>query len=58
VKRGYFEVKQGGVVVASGEGPMEDIGREALHYAMMYGQDGPVDVSVKEIKERNSKKEN
>lgn len=49
-ERGSFTVRQGGMVVASGSGPYEDIKREAAHYAMMYGQDGPVKVSVRKSK--------
>ena len=51
-ERGSFAVRQGGMTVASGSGPYEDIKREAAHYAAMYGQDGPVKVSVRRIKER------
>lgn len=37
-----FEVEQEGQVVASGSTPDElTAEREALHYAMMYAQDGP-----------------
>ena len=45
VRRWKFSVKQGGLVVASGDCPTEeDAKREAAHYAMMYSQDGPVEV--------------
>lgn len=38
-----FEIWQGGMVVATGLGPdLEAVRREAMHYAMIYGQDGPV----------------
>lgn len=37
-----FTVTQEGQVVAEGEGPDEaDARREAMHYAIMYAQDGP-----------------
>lgn len=43
----HFEIMQGGIVVASGSGPTErSIMTETAHYAMIYGQDGPVDVMV------------
>jgi hypothetical protein len=41
--------------VAGGSGPLEAIKREAAHYAMMYSQDGPVKISVREIKPRKKK---
>lgn len=42
-----FEVWQGGAWQAGGSAPtLEDADREAAHYAMMYGQDGP-EVTVK-----------
>lgn len=44
-----FRVKQGGMVVASGDCPTEDeMRREATHYAVMYAWDGtPVDVEYR-----------
>lgn len=44
--RWLFELEQDGRVVASGEGPREDMLREAMHYATIYGQDGPVQAVV------------
>jgi hypothetical protein len=41
-----FELEQNGHVVASGIGHREDMLREAAHYAMIYGQDGPVQAVV------------
>ena len=50
MSRWSFLVEQDGMVVASGDAPTEDgAKREAGHYAMMYAQDGPVKVSVKEV---------
>ena len=50
MSRWSFLVEQDGMVVASGDAPTEDgAKREAGHYAMMYSQDGPVKVSVKEV---------
>ena len=47
MSRWIFSVEQDGMVVASGEAPTEDEAkREAAHYALMYGQDGTVKVSV------------
>lgn len=43
---GGFHVKQDGLVVAAGSGPIEDVRREAAHYAAVYRQDGPVTVRV------------
>lgn len=38
-----FRVVQGGIVVASVSAPSYEQGmREARHYAMMFGQDGPL----------------
>lgn len=43
-----FSVEQDGMIVASGEAPTrEEAEREASHYAMMYAQDGAVNVTVK-----------
>jgi hypothetical protein len=48
---GKFSVMQDGLKVASGECPdRETAEREANHYAMMYGQDGPVKVKVWQVK--------
>ncbi len=43
---GGFLILQDGIVVVSGSGPYEDILREANHYAVIYGQDGPLKVGV------------
>lgn len=49
--RWEFSIEQDGIVVASGEAANEeDAKREAAHYAMMYSQDGPVKVSLKQRK--------
>lgn len=51
MSRWSFLVEQDGMVVASGDAPTEaEAKREAGHYAMMYAQDGPVKVSVKEVR--------
>jgi hypothetical protein len=51
MSRWKFSVEQDGMEVASGEAPTEaESKREAGHYAMMYAQDGPVKVSVKEVR--------
>lgn len=44
-----FEVTQGGMTVARGSGPHDSAVAEATHYALMYGQDGPVDWKVYRI---------
>lgn len=44
-----FEVTQGGMTVASGTGPHDSAVSEAMHYAMTYGQDGPVSWIVYEV---------
>lgn len=54
-KQGSFSIWQDGMKVAGGSGPLEAIKREAAHYAMMYSQDGPVKISVREIKPRKKK---
>ena len=42
-----FKIKQGGMVVASGCGPTEAaIMPDALHYALVYSEDGPVEVFI------------
>lgn len=39
-----YQVWQDGLMVASAYGHDTDARREALHYAAVYGQDGPVEV--------------
>ena len=47
VKTYSFEVVQDGFPVAGGYAPvLADAEREAAYYAMMYGQDGPVQVNI------------
>lgn len=36
----HFQVIQDGMVVVQGEGPADDVQREARHYLFIYGQDG------------------
>lgn len=51
MQRWEFEIKQGGMIVASGDCPNKaDALREAAHYVFMYGQDGPLEVAVKKAK--------
>jgi hypothetical protein len=46
--RYWFYVYQDGLCVAKGDAPTrKDAEREAQHYAMMYGQDGPVTVKYR-----------
>jgi predicted component of type VI protein secretion system len=46
--RWTFSVVQDGMEVALGEATIKaEAQREANHYAMMYGQDGPVTTSVR-----------
>ena len=45
-EKGGFSVYQDGMRVAGGNGPLDVVRREAAHYAMVYGQDGPVKVRV------------
>ena len=46
-----FSIIQGGVQVAAGScASKREAEREANHYALMYSQDGPVTVEVKEEK--------
>ena len=54
-KLGSFSVWQDGMKVAGGFGPLEAIKREAAHYKMMYSEDGPVKVIVRESKPRKKK---
>lgn len=49
---GSFAIIQGGITVASGSGPLDDIRREARHYAAVYAQDGHVRVRVRRLKDR------
>jgi hypothetical protein len=44
-----FEVMQGGATVAKGCGSHDSAVSEATHYAMVYGQDGPVSWTVHRI---------
>ena len=39
----WFELHQGGIIVAQSRGDRPDALREILHYAAVYGQDGPVE---------------
>lgn len=39
-----YELWQDGVMVASAEGEEETARKEIWHYAMFYGQDGPVEI--------------
>lgn len=49
-----FSIFQGGYKVAGGSGPVEsDIRREAMHYGMMYAQDGPCIVKVRSRKRKS-----
>lgn len=44
-RRYRFQIWQGGMVVAEGSGgDSAAVRREAMHYAMMYAQDGPVQI--------------
>jgi hypothetical protein len=44
---GEFQVWQDGMMVAGGSGPMDRVRSEARHYALVYGQDGDVEVRVR-----------
>lgn len=48
ISRWKFSILQNGEEQASVEGSYEQAGRQAEHYAFIYGQDGPVE--VKEVK--------
>jgi hypothetical protein len=40
-----YELWQGGICVALASAPSQDVAAtEIAHYAMMYGQDGPVEI--------------
>ena len=52
---GSFSIRQGGITVASGSGPMESVKREAAFYAMIYGLDGPVRVTIRKSNPRKQK---
>lgn len=39
-----FEIYQNDDIVASSSGPRDQAWREIMHYAAVYGQDGPVEV--------------
>lgn len=43
-KDATFEIQQDGMTVALASGPRERAYAEAMHYAAVYGQDGPVEV--------------
>lgn len=51
---GGFSVWQDGLKVAGGSGPIEQVRREAAWYCAVYGQDGPVRVSVWKHKRRTT----
>ncbi len=42
-----YEVWQGGMCVAKASGPGHLGRQDAMHYAMVYGQDGPVAVYLR-----------
>lgn len=47
VREYEFEIEQDGMVVASGSGSDRDrIRSMAMHYALMYAQDGPVTMRI------------
>lgn len=47
-----FELWQEGLCVSTAFGPREQARAEILHYAMMFGQDGPVEIfEVKRVLE-------
>lgn len=43
-KDATFEIQQDGMTVALASGPRDRAYAEAMHYAAVYGQDGPVEV--------------
>ena len=57
VEWGSFSIRQDGMTVAGGTGPLASIRAEAAHYALVYGQDGPVRVTVRRLKPRAVQKE-
>jgi len=58
MNRHWFYVKQGGITVASGNAATrEEAEREAFHYALIYGQDGPVKVSFRSAGQSDEQKE-
>lgn len=46
---GRFEVRQGGMTVASTEGPYQDAYRDAIHYFWQYQQDATDDEPVEMV---------
>lgn len=38
----YWRIRQDGLVVASGSGEQSRAMAEMMHYALVYGEDGPV----------------
>ena len=52
IEWGSFKVLQDGVEVAGGMGPYADCEREAAHYSLIYGQDGPVKVRLRRLGKR------
>ena len=52
-----YKLIQDGMVVASVDAPTKELAeREINHYALMYGQDGPVE--IKEVKAMKRKRAN
>jgi hypothetical protein len=49
-KQGVFKVWQNGEIVAQGYGPIDKIRLEAERYGLIYSEDGPVRISIKEVK--------
>jgi hypothetical protein len=52
---GTFKVMQNGIEVACGSGPYEAIKGEALHYAAIYAQDGPVVLRLRKSRRRTAR---
>jgi hypothetical protein len=55
-RRHYRQLWQGGMLVATVEGPTRAFAeREIAHYALMYGQDGPVEIRNPDAQRRKEK---
>lgn len=48
-----IEIIQDSLIVASVTGRKDDAERQAAHYVLIYGQDGPVEMRTKRKAQRN-----
>ena len=56
MSRYIFKIKQNGIFVVEGDATtLMDAAREVRHYARIYAQDGPIEVTVKRARKQAAK---